>query len=518
MSAPRGKVLLVGAGPGAADLITVRAERALRMADVVVHDALVADELLTLVPPDAELVNVGKRGHEAPTRGQEDINALLVERARAGACVVRLKGGDPFVFGRGGEEASACARAGVPFEVVPGVSASVAALAAAGIPVTDRRHAASFAVVTGHKDPTAVREGIRWRALGEAVDTVVILMGMRNLRELLAELEAGGRAPDTPAAAVRFGTRPDQRVVVSTLAALADDVADAGLTSPAAVVVGDVVRLRDELAWFETRPLFGRRVVVTRQPEQAGGMIRALRAAGADPWLVPLIRTEPVRSDAAARIVAELGSFDWVVLTSANAARAFVAAIAAEGGRSAALRAQVLCVGPATAEAAREAGLFVTAVPGARYDAEGLLERIRPHLVPGQRVLLPRAETARPILPEGLRAAGAEVESWTVYRTVAPETDLAALGEALEEGAVDAITFASPSAVRNFADALSEDGFAAALRCVRVAIGPVTAEALAARELPAQVVPARAEAQAMVDALEAHFAKLDDDASSEGGP
>ncbi|MEN8161049.1 MAG: uroporphyrinogen-III C-methyltransferase, partial [Myxococcota bacterium] len=360
MAELRGSVTLVGAGPGAPDLLTVRGERALRAADAVVYDALAPKSLLALAPADAERIDVGRRGHEEPPRTQEEINALLVELARQGKRVVRLKGGDPYVFGRGGEEASACRAAGVPFEVVPGVSAAIGALAYAGIPVTDRRHAASFAVVTGHKDPTRVREAIRWAELGSAVDTLVILMGMRNLPELVAQLLAGGRAADTPAAAVMNGTRAGQRVVEAPLASLPDAVAAAGLGAPAAVVIGDVVRLREELAWFERLPLFGRRVLVTRPAGQSETLCRALEEAGAEAVRLPMIQTveEPLGRSLAAAIQAGK-RFDLVVFTSANGVRALASQLAAQGAEPAAVASQAVCVGDATAAAADAAGFPV---------------------------------------------------------------------------------------------------------------------------------------------------------------
>jgi len=268
MTAPPGRVVLVGAGPGAADLITLRGERALREADAVVYDALAPEDLVALAPPGALRVNVGRRGHDEPTRTQEDINQLLVRLAREGKRVVRLKGGDPFVFGRGGEEATACLAAGVEVEVVPGVSSLLGALAAAGIPLTDRRFAASFAVVTGHKDPTRVREEIDWAALARSVDTLVILMGMRNLEDLVGRILAAGRDPETPSAVIMSGSTPEQRVVEAPLRELAKRVREAGLAAPALIVIGEVVRLRSALEGSGGLPLLGRRVAVTRAPEQ----------------------------------------------------------------------------------------------------------------------------------------------------------------------------------------------------------------------------------------------------------
>jgi uroporphyrinogen III methyltransferase/synthase len=504
-AASRGRVILVGAGPGAPDLITVRGERALRRADAVVFDALASESLLELAPPQALRFNVGKRGHEAPTRGQDDINALLVRLAREGRVVVRLKGGDPYVFGRGAEEASACQQAGIPFEVVPGVTSAVGALSYAGIPVTDRRHAASFAVVTGHKDPTKVREAIRWAGLA-SVDTIVILMGMRNLSELLGQLIASGRSPATPAAAVMSGTLASQRVVTATLGDLAEQAERAGLHAPAAVVVGDVVRLREQLAWFEALPLFGRRVLVTRQPAQADALCRTLVEAGAEPVRVPLIRTEEVAAPALASALDALARVELLVFTSANGVRAFAAQAAAAGRVAAPQRGRILCVGEATAEAARRAGLPAGRVEASGPDAEAMLDALRREgSLAGQHVLLPRAEGARPLLADGLRQAGARVEELVVYRTVPAPFDAADLRRQLEADGFDALSFASPSAVRSFAEGVGPAGLAAAGRCCVTAVGRVTARALSECGLPADVVPASPETGAWVDALVQHF-------------
>ena len=508
MSAGRrpGRVILVGAGPGHPELLTLRGAAALREADVVVYDALAAPELLDLASPAAERVNVGKRGHDSPTRPQGEIESLLVARARAGKTVVRLKGGDPFVFGRGGEEASACAAAGVPFEVVPGVSAAIGVPAFAGIPVTDRRHAASFAVVTGHKDPRESATQVRWGDLARAVDTLVILMGMRTLEGVVAELLAHGSDPATPAAAISEGTLPGQRVVEAPLAELPARVREAGLGPPGTVVVGQVVRLRRELVWWERQPLFGRRVLVTRAEEQAGELMRRLHAAGAEALALPVIRTRPVADsgplDAA---LAQLARYEALLFTSANAVRFLAERAAALGVPLSGPR--IFCVGPATAERAREAGLWVDLVPAGRYDAEGLLEALR-RVVPlaGRRFLLPRAEGAREVLPEGLRAAGAEVDAVAVYRTEAAPFDAAALRARLAAGEIEALSFTSPSTVRHFLAALDGPARAAAARCAVVAIGAVTAEALRREGLAPSVVAERPGAEALVEALASHFA------------
>jgi len=499
----RGKVVLVGAGPGAPDLITLRGAEALRRADAVVYDALASPRLLDLAPPEALRIDVGKRGHDAPTRSQEEITALLLELAREGRSVVRLKGGDPYVFGRGGEEAGACAAAGIPFEVVPGISSVLGALAYAGIPVTDRRHAASFAVVTGHKDPTEATRETRWDLLARAADTLLILMAMRNLRQILGRLLEAGREADTPAAAVMAGTLPEQRVVTAPLGSLADAVEAAGLGAPAVVVVGGVVGLREALSWYERQPLFGRSVLVTRGEDQAGPWLDALTAVGARARCLPMIRLEPPADpgplDAA---LAELAGFDSILFTSANAVRFSAERARALGLALDAGAAEVVCVGPATARAAVEAGLPVHRVPPAQHDAEAVLaELLARGEVAGRRMLIPRSDLARETLAEGLRAAGARVEAVVAYRNLPAEVDAAELRAALRAGALDALTFASPSAARRFAALLDEPAREAARRCVVAAIGPVTARGLEAVGLPATAVAEAPTPEALVEAL-----------------
>jgi uroporphyrinogen III methyltransferase/synthase len=508
-STGKGRVIFLGAGPGDPDLVTVRGMNALREADAVVYDALAPRELLDLVPPGALLRNVGKRGHDPPTCPQDEITALLLKLAREGKTVIRLKGGDPFVFGRGGEEATACAEAGIDFEVIPGVSSAIGALAYAGIPVTDRRHAASFAVVTGHKDPTKVSEETRWGELATAVDTLVILMGMSKLEDLVGRLLAGGGDAKTPAAVVMNGTTPSQRVVEAPLGEIASRVQEAGLGAPAVVVIGDVVRLRETLAWFERRPLFGKRVLVTRDKRQSGSMVRALRDAGAEAVVVPMIRLAPPEDwaevDAALDAIA---SYDAVLITSANAIR-FLAGRAEDRGVSLTPPGlQVLCVGPQTAKATRDAGVPVNAIPESRYDADGLLDEVAKRLPPkGRRFLFPRAEGARDVLPEGLAAAGATVDSVTLYRTLPPEIDAAAMRALLLAPGLDALTFTSPSTVRNFVALLDGQSRAAAGRCIVAAIGPVTAEALRREGLAPDVTAERASVTELVAALAARVSE-----------
>lgn len=506
-----GRVILVGAGPGDPDLITVRGATALASADVVLFDELACDELLYLAPERAERINVGKRGHDAPTRSQDDINTLIVDRAKRGQTVVRLKGGDPFVFGRGGEEASTCAAHGIPCEVIPGVSSTIGALAYAGIPVTDRRHSASFAVVTGHKDPASTAEMTRWGELGSAVDTLVILMGMRRLKELVERIIEGGRSPATPSAVVMNGTLATQRVVEAPLGELATRVDEARLGAPAVVVIGDVVKLRTQLAWWERTPLFGKRVLVTRTQAQAGEMARALRASGAEPVLIPMI--ELVASQelgALDRALSQLERYDGLLFTSANAVRFFAARARELGGAEAfsTLRGRVLCVGPQSARAAHEAGLPVHLTGSGRGDSESFFRELIAILPPaGRSFLLPQSDIGRDVVPEGLRAAGAEVDVVEAYRNTPARVDSSMLRAEILSGNLDVLTFASPSAVRNFFALLDPEAKARVSELVIAAVGKTTSRALDSEGVTAQVIPERPGGSELVAALAEYMAQ-----------
>ncbi|MCP5039943.1 MAG: uroporphyrinogen-III C-methyltransferase [bacterium] len=509
-----GKVVLVGAGPGDPDLLTLRGAAALSQADVVLYDELASDELLCHAPERAERINVGKRGHDAPTQSQEDINTLLVDRALAGQRVVRLKGGDPFVFGRGGEEASFCADHGVAFEVIPGVSSAVGALAYAGIPLTDRRHSASFAVVTGHKDPSRVSEATRWKELGTAVDTLVILMGMRKLPELIGRILEGGRAPDTPAAVVMNGTLATQRVVEAPLGELAARVAQAGLGSPAVVAIGDVVSLREQLTWWERTPLFGKRVLVTRTLEQASAMGSALRASGAEPVVVPMIElAASERLGDLDRALSQLETYDGLLFTSANAVRFFTARARELDltGAFATLRARVLCVGPQSARAALEAGLPVHLTGSGRGDSESFLRELVEILPPaGRHFLLPRSDIGRDVVPDGLRAAGAEVDVAEAYRNIPAQVDREMLRSMICDGGLDVLTFASPSAAENFYALLDDETRRAADKLIVAAVGRTTSRALERLGVTASVVPERPGGTELIAALADHMAQTRD--------
>ena len=470
-------IYLVGSGPGDPGLFTVKGVRFMEEADAVVYDRLAPEALLAYAKPEAERIYVGKKPGD-PTMSQDDINALLVELGRSGKTVVRLKGGDPYVFGRGGEEALALIEAGLPFEVVPGVTSGVAAPAYAGIPVTHRNVSTSVAFVTGHEDPTKGRSDVDWKKLANGADTLVLYMGVGRLEEISAELIAAGKSPDTPVACIRWGTIPEQRTVTGTLEDIAGRVAEAGLKPPAITIVGDVVALRDEgLAWYERLPLFGRRVVVTRARAQAGELSAMLERLGAEVHEFPTIEIRPPEDygplDAAIR---ELDSFTWIVFTSVNGVEAFVERLRHHGLdlRAVPRHAKVAAIGPATAQKLDEAGLRVDVIPE-EFRAEALIRAL--DVLAGERVLIPRAKVAREILPDKLREAGAEVVVPPAYESIPTSEGREELVRRLESGEIDCVTFTASSTVENFVGAFGAEEAARLLAGTRVAsIGPITAD------------------------------------------
>ena len=471
-------IYLVGSGPGDPGLFTVKGAECLGKADAVVYDRLAPEALLAHARPGAELIYVGKKPGE-PTMPQEEINALLVRLGRAGKTVVRLKGGDPYVFGRGGEEALELERAGLPFEVVPGVTSGIAAPAYAGIPVTHRGVSTSVAFVTGHEDPAKGEPDVDWKRLANGAETLVLYMGVGRLEEITNELIAGGRDPDTPVACVRWGTLPEQRTVTGTLENIAQRVEEANLKPPAVTVVGDVVALREDgLAWFEKKPLFGRRVVVTRARAQAGELSRELETLGAAVFEFPTIEIKPPENfgplDEAIR---NLDSFDWIVFTSVNGVQAFVERLEHHGLdlRAVPRWAKLAAIGPATAQRVEGAGLRVDVTPD-EYRAEALIGALTEDSLTGKRILIPRAQVAREILPQKLREAGAEVVVPPSYESVPSGEGRERLQGLLENGEIDCVTFTASSTVENFVRSFGEKEAGRLLSKTAVAcIGPVTA-------------------------------------------
>jgi len=478
-----GRVYLVGAGPGDPGLLTARALELIARADVILHDRLIPPGALDGARADARLVYVGKEGGGEAVP-QEETTALLVTEARAGREVVRLKGGDPFVFGRGGEEAEALVAAGIPWEVVPGITSGIAAPAYAGIPVTHRDRASAVALITGHEDPAKPESALDWTALAAFPGTLVFYMGVRQLGRIAAALVAAGRSPDEPAAVVERGTLPGQRTVLATLAELPERVREAGIRPPSITLVGPVAGLRDDLAWFESRPLHGRTVAVTRARAQASGLAARLRMLGAEVVEAPAIRIRPLDFT-----LPDLGGYDLLCLTSPNGVEALFGAL--RDARDLA-GVTVAAIGPGTARALRERGVEADVVPE-RFVAEGLVEALAD--VPVSRALIARASEARDVLPDALRERGAEVDVVALYETVREELSDAERERAL---AADYVTFTSSSTVRFFLEAAGRPNGTARL----VSIGPVTSQTLREHGLEPHVEATRHDVDGLVAALE----------------
>ena len=451
----RGIVYLVGAGPGDAGLLTLRGKQLLERADVVVYDYLSSGRLLDFAPTSAERIYVGKKAAQH-TLSQEKISELLVEKARQGKVVVRLKGGDPYVFGRGGEEALALAEANLPFEVVPGVTASIAAAAYAGIPVTHRGIASCFGVVTGHGTPDKPDTSLDYRALASWGGTLAFYMGMENLPVICRELVAAGLPEGTPAAAIRWGTTTQQQTVAATVATLGESVRQAGLKPPAVIIIGQVVALRDRLNWFETRPLFGRRIIVTRSRAQASELTSKLQELGAEVIELPAIRIEPIADNRAlAEAVKNVARYNWIIFTSANGVDAFFDELKTAGLDARALApCKVAAIGPATAGALLARGIVADLQPE-KFISSSIVESLiaRGELA-GKRVLCPRADIAPRDLIDQLEQNGAVVDDIAAYRTVADNANAQHVAELIRTGQVDWVTFTSSSTVDNFFKAI----------------------------------------------------------------
>ena len=513
MSARPGAVYLVGAGPGDPGLMTARSLELIASADAIFYDRLIPPGALEGARDDAELIYVGKAPGK-PSVPQDEIGERLIEATLAGKSVVRLKGGDPFVFGRGGEEGEALREAGIEFEVVPGVTAGVAASAYAGIPVTHRDDASAVAFVTGHEDPEKEETALDWEALARFPGTLVFYMGVKRLADNAAALIAAGREANEPAAAVERGTMEGQRTVVATLGTLAEAVERKGIGAPALIVVGPVVERREALAWLERRPLHGRRVVVTRARAQASGLAATLRSLGAEVVELPAIRIEPrIEGEDARRAVERIGEYALVCVTSPNGAHLLFEALAntgldaralggapkkkqvgEEGSGDASGLTTVAAIGPGTARALAEHGIRADIVPE-RFVAEALVEALAGVDIEGRKVLVARAAEARDVLPDALRARGAEVDVVAFYETVRETPELDSI-EAAQ--AADYVTFTSSSTVRNLTEALG-DRFPAVARIV--SIGPVTSEAVRAAGLEVAVEAKRHDVDGLLAAL-----------------
>lgn len=477
-----GHVYLVGAGPGDPGLITVKGKACIEKADVLVYDYLASSYLLAYAREGAESIYVGKKGGDH-TLKQHEINNLLVEKARQGLIVTRLKGGDPFIFGRGGEEVEALIEAGISYDVVPGVTSAVAAAAYAGIPLTHRKYTSTLAFITGHEDPEKTSSRIDWQALATGIGTLVFFMGVKNLPSIVEQLIRHGKPAETPIALIRWGTTTRQKTVSGTLGNIVQKVEAAGLKAPAIIVVGDVVELRETMQWFENKPLMGKRIVVTRAREQASDLLHLLNAAGADCLECPTIQiTPPDDWEPLDLAIQRLSDYHWLVFTSVNGVGFFFKRLFELGQDVRALHhVRTACIGPATEKRLKDFGLTCDILPES-YRAESVVEAFKHQEITGKKILLPRAKEARPILPEELSRMGAEVDEIAVYITRIAQDNTTTLLDRLADQHIDCITFTSSSTVINFKKLIPEATFKQLLAPVTVAcIGPVTADT--AREL-----------------------------------
>jgi len=506
-----GKVYIVGAGPGDIGLFTIKGLRVLKMADVVVYDFHLNAQILNYVNHDAEFIYAGKRGG-FHSMSQDEINQTLINKAREGLVVCRLKGGDPFVFGRGGEEAEALARAGIEFEVVPGVSSAIAAPAYAGIPLTHRLYSSSFAVVSGYEDPTKGESSINWEKLSTGVGTIVFLMAIKNISLVSKRLIDNGRSPDTPVAVIRWGTRAEQKTVVADLKSITDVIRDNEIKPPAVMVVGDVVRLRDNLKWFENKPLFGHRILITR--EHSGGFER-LEELGAEVIGFPTIKiAPPLETSGLDLAIDNIESYHWLIFTSANGVKFFFKRFFEKGRDIRELKGIRICtIGAKTASEVNRYGIKVDLMPE-EFNAEGLIDafisaipsdnkgvdRVKQGLK-GMRFLLPRAEVGREALPEGIRSLGGEIDVPPAYRATKPDTHGKRLKRALREGKITIATFTSAATFNNLLSIMGNDAIELLRDVVIAVIGPVTKMAVEKAGLRVHIMPQEATVDAMIDEI-----------------
>ncbi|HAJ27592.1 MAG TPA: uroporphyrinogen-III C-methyltransferase [Syntrophus sp. (in: bacteria)] len=500
----RGKVYIIGAGPGDPGLITVKGAQGIARADVIIYDHLVSEELLSYARKDARLIYAGKKGGDH-TLPQDEINRLLVAEAQAGHTVARLKGGDPFIFGRGGEEAETLAAAGIPFEIIPGVTAAVAVPAYAGIPLTHRGLTSTLAFVTGHEDPTKEKSDIDWQSLA-GIGTLVFFMGVKNLPSIAARLIAHGKDPQTPAALIRWGTTADQETITGVLADIAGKAAAQGFTPPSLLVVGPVVSLRETLNWFENRPLFGRGVVITRPEAQAESFAALLQEQGARAIHFPTIKIVPPKTWTALDDALErLADYAWIVFTSANGVRFFFQRLQEQGRDVRELKnIRIGTIGPATAVILAAMGIKVDLVPE-EYISEGVVAAFQGQDIRGARILLPRAEQARDVIPAGLEKMGAAVDVVTVYRTISSGRRPEELDKMIKDGKVDVITFTSPSTITNFQEIMGRD-YTLPPQVKVAAIGPVTAAAVNKAGLKVDIMQETYTIEGLVAGLQDFFA------------
>lgn len=504
----KGIVFLVGAGPGDPGLLTIKAKECIEKADVLVYDYLANEIFLDYAKPEAELIYVGKKAG-SHTKTQDEINGIICEKALAGLMVTRLKGGDPFIFGRGGEEAQELLKAGVSFEIVPGITSAISVPAYAGIPLTHRDHTATVAFATGHEDPSKDRSNISWEKLATGVGTLVFLMGIGNLKNICQELIKNGRSSETPVAIIHRGTHPAQKTITGNLKNIYEMARKEKIKPPGIIIVGDVVGLRQELNWFETKPLFGKRIVVTRAREQASSFLSGLRELGAHCIEFPTIEIIPPEDWAPLdKSVEEIANYNWLLFTSVNGVKYFFNRLYEKGKDVRSLKdIKVGAIGPKTAEAVREYGIIPDLVPS-EYRAEAVIEAFREFKANDLKILLPRASKARETLPDELNKMGAQIDVVDAYRTIMPDKKAETVIKMLEAGEIDMITFTSSSTVTNFMEMFGDKSDKAKtwLKDVDIAsIGPITSETAIKKGLNITIEPSDYTIEALTDVIMKHY-------------
>jgi uroporphyrinogen III methyltransferase/synthase len=475
MADNNGKIFLIGAGPGDPGLITLKAMECIKNADVVVYDYLASPALLEYANDNAEIIYVGKKGGDH-TLSQDGINDLLINKAKQGLNVARLKGGDPFIFGRGGEEAELISDNNIPFEIIPGVTSAIAAPAYAGIPLTHREHASSVSIITGHEDPTKKDSSIEWRSFAQSSSTLVFLMGVKNLPGIVENLQKHGKDPKTPVALVRWGTTSRHKTVTGILENIVDKVKQAGLKSPSIIIIGSVVTLKDKLNWFENLPLLGKKIVVTRARAQASDLIALLRKYGAECIEIPTIKINPSKDiQPLIESIDRIDSYDWVIFTSVNGVKFFFDTLYAQNKDVRVLgHLKFACIGPVTKEKLKEYGIVSDVLPET-YRAESVVKAFSDKNIKDKNILIPRAKEARKILPEELKKMGANIEEVTAYETTLVNDNQKNLVAMLENNDIDIVTFTSSSTVKNFAELIPSDKFKKLIKNITCAcIGPIT--------------------------------------------
>ncbi|MFK5953583.1 MAG: uroporphyrinogen-III C-methyltransferase [Desulfobacterium sp.] len=508
MDKTNGKIYLIGAGPGDPGLITVKAAECIKAADVVVYDYLAAPALLSYAREDAEIIYVGKKGGDH-TLTQDKINELLAQKAEQGHVVARLKGGDPFIFGRGGEEAEVLIKRNIDFEVVPGVTSAVAAPAYAGIPLTHRDYTSSVSLITGHEDPRKETSSIQWDCFAKSGSTLVFLMGVKNLPNIVTQLTANGKSPQTPVALVRWGTTTLQETVSGTLENIVEKVQEAKLKPPAIIVVGEVVSLRENMKWFENKPLFGKKIVVTRARVQASGLVDKLRQLGAHCVEIPTIKVvAPEDNTPLVDAVKSLDQYEWIIFTSVNGVKYFFKTLFAQGLDVRALgNHQFACIGPVTRDELEKFGIISDVLPET-YRAESVVDAFKDHGISDKRILLPRAMEARTILPEELRNMGAHVHEVTAYETRQVSNAKDELMALLKDGKIDMVTFTSSSTVKNFMALIPEEDRASLLsEVIHACIGPITEDTAISLGLAPQIVADTYTIDGLVDVIVAYYTR-----------